>query len=528
MGWVSALGRLATWRAQQQFLRDIRDPEAARARAWRRVHGEVIDAPFWREHRPRKGADRLEGFPLTTYEHYRDAIAASVDDGHGRLSLLPVQFFAESGGTTARQPKRFPLTASYERQVRQVIGPYMRQLLGRHTGVTAAPPIVLAAPQPVGDGPGGVPVGYVSWYVHDRGGGRHDRLSGVPRAAYRDAESLLRWAPLYAVSQDLSLISGVNAAKISAFVERIYEGMPRWWLLLEGKAPMPEGLPPLRISRARLALLRRVFERPRPTLDEIWPTLAFLTCWKGGVSALQLPALAPMLGTVAVYDSPYVCTEAWLTVPQWGDRLGGPLRMGDNIVELLPVGAEPVAGNLIAAWQALPDERYEVVITTTMGLLRYRLFDVVRCTGFVERSPVLVFEHKAAFILRLGQTSLAESDVARLLAELGQPEPTTWCLGPNRTGDGLVVWVRGPGGARGEEDVVREETEVAQWLPRFELALTELHPVYAADRRAGWMRVPAVDRLPGDHAVWQRPSHAQAKPRLLITTVTDGSWSSGL
>jgi len=42
-----------------------------------------------------------------------------------------VVYFAESGGTTARSPKRFALTASYERQVRGVVAPFMHRVARR-------------------------------------------------------------------------------------------------------------------------------------------------------------------------------------------------------------------------------------------------------------------------------------------------------------------------------------------------------------------------------------------------------------
>jgi hypothetical protein len=225
--------------------------------------------------------------------------------------------------------------------------------------------------------------------------------------------------------------------------------------------------------------------------------------------------LEPWLGDLPVRDAPLLCTEAWLTVPLWDERVGGVLHPSANVVEFLPVGRDDAA-DLLAPWELTAGEDYEVVLTTSMGLVRYRLHDVVRCTGCYRRSPVLVFRHKAAFILRLGQVSIAESDVIEVLARLGLQPARTWCIGPNDTGDGLRIWVKGACDDRTDAHVTAQMTQMASHLTGIEKELSTVMPVYEHDRRVGWMRAPDVSVLAADHPVWDQPTHAQTKPRLLL------------
>jgi hypothetical protein len=53
-------------------------------------------------------------------------------------------------------------------------------------------------------------------------------------------------------------------------------------------------------------------------------------------------------------------------------------------------------------------------------------------------------------------------------------------------------------------------------LKAIEEGLASALPVYDHDRRVGWMRAPDVSELPADHPVWDQPTNAQAKPRLLV------------
>ena len=41
-----------------------------------------------------------------------------------------------------------------------------------------------------------------------------------------------------------------------------------------------------------------------------------------------------------------------------------------------------------------PDREYSLVMTTSSGLYRYEIGDIVRCNGYVGQSPVLEFLHK--------------------------------------------------------------------------------------------------------------------------------------
>jgi hypothetical protein len=520
MTWTDQLIRAALRLPARPLRRAIADPIAAKARTWDRLWHRVRDSVYWRQHAP---SDRLEDFPIRTYEDYRDAIEVGFRDGTRQLSTLPVQFYATTGGTTANRPKRFPLTADYGRQLRLIGTAFAHSLATRTVGLGPGKVLTMTASAPTETSPHGVPVGYVSWYAGHVGGGASQRLSAFPPELLADDARMQAWGPLYALASDLRMVSAVNASKVRTFAEAVHAGRDRWPRYLRGE-PLPAGLPPIRVRPERVAHLERMWAEDRHTLADLWPTLRGVVCWKAGVSALQLQTARPWLGGLAVRDAPLVCTEAWLTVPLWDDRPGVVLHPEANVVEFIPVGTDEIR----QAWELEPGQDYELLLTTDMGLVRYRVFDVVRCTGFVARSPVLVFRHKAAFTLRLGQVSLAESDVVAALAALGVSPARTWCLGPNDTGDGLCLRLRDAGPERPEPDVAAEEARLRALLPALDAALAAALPVYGHDRSVGWMVAPSLERLDGAHTLWRQPTHAQAKPRLLIPAWDQGqSASSG-
>lgn len=488
----------------------LHDPESARAAAWQRTWQEVGTSPYWSRHAP---SSHLQDFGFLSYDHVRPAIEEGFEAGTSQLSTAPVRFYATTGGTTSNRPKRFPVTDAYAVQLRAISQAFAWSNARRLRGLQLGKVLTLTATNPVEHSPHGIPVGYVSWYAHHLQGPARRWISPIPDALLADDSAYQEWAPLYALTNELTQLVAVNAAKLRAFAEQIEARMDQWWPYLEG-APLPGGLPPLRVSTRRRNTLKRAFEQD-PTFKAIWPRLQGAVCWKTGVSGLQLPTLAGWLGDLPVRDAPYVCTEAWLTVPLWDDHVGGVLHPSANIVEMIPVGATDTS-EILQPWELTAGQDYEVLLTTTMGLIRYRVQDVVRCTGFVGRSPVLVFRHKAAFILRLGQVSIAESDVTAVLARLGTEPARTWCLGANATGDGLRLAVKGVDTERSRTEVDAELQRMRALLGPLDRALAEVLPVYGHDRSVGWMREPELYELEASHPIWKQPTHAQAKPRLLI------------
>ena len=511
MGVWDPLVRAATYLPGRRFRWAAAHPETAQEQLWRAIWSEVGSSPFWRRHGP---SSNLSAFPIRTYEAYRPAIEEGFRAGAGQLSTAPVRFYAMTGGTTSNTPKRFPLTDAFAIQHRLVSRAFAWSLMQRTRDFWPGKVLSLTATAPESSSPTGVPVGYVSWYASQLGGRVARRLSPLPDALMQDDDAFQHWAPLYALGHDLVQLASVNASKLRAFALQLEAHIDAWWPYLEGQKK-PVGLPSARVTPARLAALRKAFSKERPTFRGIWPALRGLLCWKAGVCGLQLSTLEPWLGNLPVRDAPLLCTEAWLTVPMWDDRVGGVLHPSANVVEFLPVGQD-AASDLLAPWELTAGQDYEVVLTTSMGLVRYRLHDVVRCTGYYQRSPVLVFRHKAASILRVGQVSIAESDVIEVLASLGLQPARTWCMGPNDTGDGLRIWVKGACDGRTDGDVKAHVTQMVSHVTAFEAGLASVMPVYDHDRRAGWMRAPDVSLLAADHPVWDQPTHAQAKPRLLL------------
>ena len=200
-----------------------------------------------------------------------------------------------------------------------------------------------------------------------------------------------------------------------------------------------------------------------------------------------------------------------MTVPLVNELPGGVLHPGTNIVEFLPYGESPEARLLLQPWQLEAGEKYEVILTTSMGLLRYRLHDVVQCHGFYNRSPIIEFCHKTEFVLRLGQVSIDEKQLCNALGRIEVEINEDIMIGPNANGDALTIYLK-------EQIEDERQIDMAKKLERFDHLLGEELVVYRQDREVGDLKPVELVMLAHNHQAWQRPDHMQSKSRLLVPT----------
>jgi hypothetical protein len=136
------------------------------------------------------------------------------------------------------------------------------------------------------------------------------------------------------------------------------------------------------------------------------------------------------------------------------------------------------------------DQEYEVVITTSGGLWRYRLMDRVRVTGFVSKTPALRFLGKTSDFADQRGEKLSEAFVANALQEAlkNHPPPRFALLAPNgdQSNPGYTLFVEG----ELSPDIVARFDTLLQENPHYAwcLKLGQLRPVQLFRIRTGGFR----------------------------------------
>lgn len=169
----------------------------------------------------------------------------------------------------------------------------------------------------------------------------------------------------------------------------------------------------LKPRRKRARELERIASE-HGTLDlaACWPHLTCLGVWSGGSAGAYIPQLRKIFGDVPVRDHGLHASEGRMTLPIDDNTSSGLLEVESHFFEFIPVeeadSSNPVT---LEAHELQEGREYLILLTTSSGLYRYNIRDVVRCTGYYGSTPLLEFRHKGAHISSITGEKIAESQV---------------------------------------------------------------------------------------------------------------------
>jgi hypothetical protein len=165
----------------------------------------------------------------------------------------------------------------------------------------------------------------------------------------------------------------------------------------------------------RATLLRRALAQSPPDWAAVWPRLCLLSCWTHASAAPWAQQLAAAFAHVEIQGKGLLATEGLVSIPlcDGGDPVAALMS---SVLEF-----EDDAGRCFAIDEVSEGTEYQVLLTTAAGLLRYRLGDRVRVTGWWHRAPRLGLLGREAGHSDLCGEKLSEAFVMRCWTALAHP-----------------------------------------------------------------------------------------------------------
>jgi len=151
---------------------------------------------------------------------------------------------------------------------------------------------------------------------------------------------------------------------------------------------------------------------------EAWPNLRIICCWKGGTMPLYLRKLPEKFGDCPIRDVGYMASEGRGATPLVNSGAGGVLSITSHFFEFVPEDShdDPDA-EMLTSDQLESNREYYVFFTTSAGLYRYDINDVVRVVDFYRDTPVIEFVRKGQGISSITGEKLTESQVTAALID---------------------------------------------------------------------------------------------------------------
>lgn len=408
------------------FQRALSDPRRAQERAFARARAQVLALARVRS------LEQLRELPYCSY----DEIAADLErvaDGAAGLTRAPVLRFELSGGSSGAH-KLVPMTRPFLDDMNRALLPWLFSLYARTAGVAAGPSYWSVSPlgaKARGRTRGGIAIGAqddVSWLPRALRGVLA-RVLAVPAslAGLTDVERC-RYATLRVLleREDLALISVWSPTFLTLLMEaldrdleRLLFDLERGTLSLNGDHGVQLGLS-LRARPTRAAALRAIARERSLTSADLWPKLALLSMWTDAAAASFVAGARARFPGVAVQGKGLLATEGVTSIP-WPSLVGDGapvLAVRSHVLEFLDVRGDGCVGDARFVHEIEDGRVYEVVLTTSAGLVRYRSGDLVRVEGRVDATPRVRFLGRAGMVSDVVGEKLAATYVGAVFAEL--------------------------------------------------------------------------------------------------------------
>jgi len=403
---ANALWALSALPDALRFWHGLGDVRATQGQTLRRILRTNADSEVGRRHGFAE-IDSVAAFrrrvPLTTYDDLAPAIERIAAGERGVLTGAPVRLLEPTSGSAAAT-KWIPYTASLQQDFHRAIAPWIVDLMRHHPRVLTG--TAYWSVSPVGDRPaeteGGVPVGFEddSAYLGPVRGRLVRAALAVPPAVQRlrDVDAF-RYVTLLGLvrAADLTLVSVWNPTFFTILLDRLSAWGDRLARDVADGTITPPGALPAGVRAAlqgawspdpeRAAAIRRAIAQDAPRRHRaLWPRLRVVSCWADGPAAPYAHDLRTQLPHAHLQPKGLLATEGVVTIPQH-DAPGPVPAVRSHFFEFVPAEGGDSVG-----LEALADGgRYDVVLTTSGGLYRYRLHDRVEVVGRWRGVPCLRF-----------------------------------------------------------------------------------------------------------------------------------------
>ncbi len=391
------------------------------------------DSQFGRDHHfaeIKTPADYRKRVPVAGYDRHEPYIDKVRQGDTGALfgPGTEVLMFALTSGTTNR-PKTIPVTREALKDYRDGWTIWGIKAFDAHPHMLHCgmmPILQLASDWRESFTPAGIPCGAIT-------GLTAHMQSPLVRVTYcmppsaskiKDVESKYYLALRLSVYRDLGATIAANPSTILAIarlgdreketlIRDVADGTidPRWAIPDEVKESVKIRT---RWRRKRTARrLQAIVDRTGRLLPkDYWPNLQLLANWTGGTMGAYLRGYPEYFGDRPVRDIGLIASEGRFTIPIEDGTPAGVLDIARHYFEFIPEDQEGRDDpEVVEAADLVEGRRYFLVPSTSGGLYRYMIHDLVRCVGFEGKAPLIEFLNKGAHFSSLTGEKLSEYQV---------------------------------------------------------------------------------------------------------------------
>jgi hypothetical protein len=399
---------LVTSKSAKRFEAATRDPGGAQLAKLQQLMSRNAGTEYGKKHgfgSIKTFEDYAKAVPITGYEDIKEDMKRVTEGASNVFTAEDPVLFAQTSGTTG-DPKFIPVTPTCKGSDHSdVMRTWFWHARKAHPRIFTGKIISMVSPAVEGYAPSGTPFGSTSGQMYKTAPGILRRMYSIPYEIFEVTDYAAKYYSIMriALGDDVHFMATANPSSVLKMCEKaneyadeiikdIHDGtMSREFIIEDAirKAVDPQ----LRADPARAKQLEQWREKRGGVLKpgDYWPNLDLIGCWKGGTVGHYLDKYPDWFDPdgrrpIPTRDMGYLSSEV--------------LTVASNVFEFVEADQlesspdDPSAWSFHTVAEMEEGREYYIFVSTTGGLYRYDINDVIKVTGRYNAAPQIVFLRK--------------------------------------------------------------------------------------------------------------------------------------
>ncbi|MBN1695102.1 GH3 auxin-responsive promoter family protein [candidate division WOR-3 bacterium] len=374
-----------------RFLRALNCPENHQKKILSNIITKNEDTEFGKKYNFRS-IKSIKNFrkevPLSDYEDYTKYIRKAMNGEQKVLTEEKINLLEPTGGSSSGS-KLIPYTKGLEKEYKKGIYPWLANLyLNRPNLLNGKAYWAITPPGNIPEKDGSkIPIGFKEDTEYFGIIGRLlEKTMAVPSKLGKidNIEEFLYLTALYLLREkNLTLISVWSPTFLLILIEKVKLFWDKILKEIEEGTDFPLILTP---SPSRVKELKEAKDKNKIDFSKIWEKLNLISCWADGPSEMFITEIRENFPGVEIQGKGLLATEGIVSIPFTGFP-GSVLAVRSHFYEFIDLAN----GEILTLGNIKRGKHYSVVMTTSGGLYRYRLNDVVEAIGKIKNTPLIKF-----------------------------------------------------------------------------------------------------------------------------------------
>ncbi len=417
----------------RRFREALQNPGEVQRRKLAEIIARNQDTAFGNDHHFSKinnYQDFASYVPSRDYEYFRPYVDRLARGESRQLTAEDPFMFATTSGTTAK-PKFIPITSGHLKDYTHAFQIHNYHLVDTFKKAAEGRFLIIVSNDEEGRTEAGIPYGAVSGLLNRRQPNIIKRHFACPYelCKIRDVNQKYYLMLRAAIGQNVSAVLGCNPSSLLLLADQLNEHGESLIKDLRDGTVSKTYSPPEEYAEAFSPFFKKQEEAARRlekifslhgrlTPELIWPELQVLSCWKGGPMSFYLERLPEFYGNIPVRDFGYMASEGRGSIPISNEGAGGILALTSHFFEFVEEDdIDNSSPQFLTVEQLKAGGRYYIYFTTSGGLYRYNINDLMQVTGFAGNTPIIEFVRKGHGISSITGEKVTEEQVVSALRQ---------------------------------------------------------------------------------------------------------------